>query len=868
MTRTGGWQGPAITTSDLHAMIQTRRLAALGFLVSVAARAATADLTAAAVANRQPLRPTPLIPLPLGSVRPAGWLRTELQLQCDGLTGHAEQVIPRLGPDSGWLGGTGKDAEDWEKGPYYVKGLVALAYTLDDPGLKQKAQRWIDWSLNSQLPDGSFGPLSNNEWWPRMVMTYALRQYAEATGDPRVVPFLTKYLHYMLAELPHRPLKEWAKSRAGDQIDTAFWLYNRTGDPALLQLARLLHAQAYDWTDILTSNRFMRFGNDFQPRHAVNIAQAMKMPAVWYQQSGESADRNAFQRGLAHLLAQTTLPLDVTTGTESLSGRSAIQGVETCTVVEQMLSDETALGILNDPAIADALERTAYNALPGAMTKDLKLYQYYTATNNVAAVRGGHGFSEDYPDGMMPGPVSGFPCCCYNLHMGWPMFVQHAWMATRDGGVAAAVYGPTTVHTTLPDGESLSIAETTNYPFDGDVHLVLSPDHPATFPVQLRVPGWCTDATLAVNGTPQPHPAAGHIITLNRAWSNGDRVDLTLPMPLASIPGVNDSVSLARGPLVFSLKLPEHQTPVSPGPDGFVQLEITSPDAWNFALHVDRARLADGVAVHTAPMPATGSPFEPEASPVSLSVPGRQVPSWRPNYTGRVAEDPPASPLASDEPEQTVTLVPFGAQTLRVTAFPWLGTPAKPPAAYRCDFDNTDAPGWVTYGGNWFVEHHQWCATANANTAGIKSIASGTDFADFTYDADITPAASGDTGLIFRVGHPSIGDNAFDGYYAGISPDRKLLELGKCTAADNAWTPLANAPLTVAPGEPVHLSIAVAGELLRVYVRDATLPTITITDATFTHGSIGVRHYATSTDEPVQARFAHLLLRSSVPAQP
>ena len=210
------------------------------------------------------------------------------------------------------------------------------------------------------------------------------------------MPMLQRYLHYMLAELPRRPLKDWGKSRAGDQIDTAFWVYNRTGDPAMLQVADLLHAQAYDWTDIYTHNRFMEFGDDFQPRHGVNVAQAMKMPPVWYQRSGAPADRDAFRIGLGHLLRGTTFPLDVLTGTEMLSGRSAIQGVETCTIVEQMLSDETAFAILADPAIADALERTAYNAMPGAMTKDLKLYQYYTATNNVIAIRGGHGFDQDY----------------------------------------------------------------------------------------------------------------------------------------------------------------------------------------------------------------------------------------------------------------------------------------------------------------------------------------------------------------------------------------------------------------------------------------------------------------------------------------
>ena len=827
--------------------------ASLGLLLTLASLARAAP----AVPNRAPLLATPLVPLPLGDVRATGWLLTELQLQRDGLTGHAEQVIPQLGPRSGWLGGTGKDVDAWEKGPYYVKGLVALAYALDDDGLKRKAQKWIDWSLNSQRPNGSFGPAANDDWWPRMVMTYALRQYAEATGDPRVVPMLHRYLGYVVADLPHRPLKEWGKARAGDMIDTAFWVYNRTGDPAMLRAADLLHAQAYDWTDIFTGNRFLYFGDDIMPKHAVNVAQALKMPPVWYQRSRVAADRDAFAAGMVHLLRGTTLPLDVPTGTEYLSGRSAIQGVETCTVVEQMLSDETALAVLADPAIADELERTAFNAMPGAMTKDLKLYQYYTATNNVAAVRGGHGFDQDYGDGMMPGPVSGFPCCCYNLHMGWPMLVQHAWMATADGGLAAVVYAPTTV-TAPVEGVDVTLTETTNYPFEPDVHLTIHTAKPLTFPLKLRIPGWCAEATVKVNGTAvlqAAHPEPGSFAAVE--VKDGDAVDLSFPMPITAVAGVNGSVSLARGPLVFSLKMPQQPKVVTPGPDGFVHLEITSPDPWNFALAVDPANPTATVQVHTAAMPA-GNPFEPDVSPVTLTVPGRRVPSWGLAWTGRWADDPPVSPVASDEPEQTVTLVPFGAQTLRVTAFPRLGQPPDPAASYHCDFHDTDAPGWVAYGGGWYVRNGQLHAASNAGggsfgTEGVKSVATGTDFADLVYDADVIPAPAGDSGLIFRVTHPATGPNAFDGYYVGLSPADGRVMLGKGSATDNAWTELAQAKVAVRARVVTHVRIVAVGPDIRVYVGNADQPTLTATDASYAHGSIGVRQYATDPRASVAA---------------
>ena len=363
-----------------------------------------------------------------------------------------------------------------------------------------------------------------------------------------------------------------------------------------------------------------------------------------------------------------------------------------------------------------------------------------------------------------------------------------------------------------------------------------------------------------MNGEPQPPPGAGRFVTLNRDWADGDRVDLSLPMTLSTITGVNNSVSLARGPLVYSLKMPQQSKVVTPGPDGFVQLEITSADPWNFALKLDPAHLADQVAVHTAPMPASASPFQPDLSPVSLSVTGRRVPSWRTDYTGRTADDPPLSPLLSDEPDESVTLVPFGAQTLRVTAFPFLGQPTPPAGTYACHFADTDAPGWVTYGGNWYVDRGQWAVLPIANTAGTKAVASGTDFADFTYDADITPGPTGDTGVIFRVSHPTTGDNAFDGYYAGVSPGDGRVMLGRCNAADNAWIPLAEARRSIKVGVPTHLRIVATGPSIQVFVGEASTPVLSTTDATFSHGAIGVRHY-TTTHEATPASFANIFAR-------
>src|ERR1700680_3345772 len=115
-------------------------------------------LSLGAVPNRAPLQPNAFNPLPLTSVMPKGWLLEQLRIQADGLSGHLDEFWPDLGSNSGWLGGTG---ESWERGPYFLDGLVPLAYLLDDPGLKAKVQKYIDWTLTHQADDGRIGPRSN-----------------------------------------------------------------------------------------------------------------------------------------------------------------------------------------------------------------------------------------------------------------------------------------------------------------------------------------------------------------------------------------------------------------------------------------------------------------------------------------------------------------------------------------------------------------------------------------------------------------------------------------------------------------------------------------------------------------------------------
>ncbi|MDR3459631.1 MAG: glycoside hydrolase family 127 protein [Verrucomicrobiae bacterium] len=800
----------------------------------------------AVVPNRAPLLAPPFTALPLGGVRPRGWLLTQCQQQRDGLTGNAEAVYAvDIGTNSAWLGGTG---DSWERSPYYYKGLIPLAYVLNDAGLKLKAQKWIDWLLTHQGTDGYLGPAANNDWWPRMLATYALRDYYEATGDARVPAALNNYFHYMLVHLPTRPLSDWGKARAGDEMDVALWLYNRNGDTNLLTLVNLLHRQAYDWTGIFTSNNFDSYGTDFQPKHNVNVEQALKLPDVYYQLSGQPADRNALALGWDNLMREHGLSCGLNGGTEFLAGNASVQGVELCSIVEAMLSLETSLRTTGDPVLADRLETISFNALPAALANHIKGIQYFTLPNNVIAINGGHGYNQDYANGSVPGPNSGFPCCRYNFHMGWPKYVQNSWAATADGGLAALAYGPTVVNA-LVGGQPVQITEDTGYPFEEQLRLQISVASPLAFPLALRIPGWCSHAAITVNGQPQTGVQPASFFRLQRTWTNGDTVVINLPMPIQTQPGPSRSLSVNRGPVVYSLKIGEQWTVSTPDPLGlgFDEYQVRATTPWAYALQLNLTNLADSLAFTNYGTPA--NPFDPAQPSVALTAQARQLPEWTIGWRGTHAFEPPVSPVASSSPLETVTLVPFGSQHLRVSWFPYLGAPSPTVGSFTDNFDSGWSRRWTVFGGNWTVRNGV-LNTVPASANGAKALAMATAFTNFTYEADVSAGSVGDAGLVFRASQPDIGADAYCGYYVGLSPSGANLQLGY---ANNGWHSLTNVSMPFAANTAYHLKVSAQGSRLRIFVNGADLPAIDLRDTTFSRGMIGVRTYCTDGDKSVSS---------------
>ncbi len=616
----------------------------------------------------KPLPPA-LIPLSPGSVRADSWLGRQLQRQAAGLTGRAGDIFPDLGPESAWLGGSG---EAWERGPYYTRGLVALAWALPDADLQAAAQRWVDWTLESQRDDGSFGPeqLGPVDWWPRMPMLHALQMYHEATGDARVISFLREYFRFQQAKLPENALVQWATARAADNVMSVLWLYDRVGEAWLLDLAETLLAQAIDWVPVY---RERTFDQDYWTVHAVNVAEGLRQPAMRCRLTHERDWLAGLDEGLDYLRAAHWQIEGLHSGDEYLAGSDPTRGTETCTVVEMILTCQVLLATTGEPRYGDMLERLAFNALPALFKPDLKAHQYYQTPNQVECVVGEYEWytKHDSLDENTFGVGVGYGCCISNLHMGWPRFASGLWMRTPEGGLAAAAYAPCTL-TAEADGQMITIHEATDYPFDEHVSLLMDMENKAEFPLVLRIPAWCDAPEVVVNGAPaEAEVQPGTFVTLARTWQDGDTVELNFPAQVTLSSWEQDAVGVERGPLVYALKVGEEWTPVEDYGAGFHKWEVRPTTPWNYALVINPKNPAPAFYFEKdASLP--DQPWDAEAAPVRLVAEGRQVPGWE--VTQHVARKLPQSPVEEGSAPEQITLIPYGAAHLRLAVLPWRRT--------------------------------------------------------------------------------------------------------------------------------------------------------------------------------------------------
>jgi hypothetical protein len=617
-------------------------------------------------------------PLPLGSIRPSGWLERQLRIQADGLSGHLDEFWPDVGR-SRWFGG---DAEGWERAPYWLDGVIPLAWTLDDPALKDKVAGYIDQIVARQRRDGWFEPVPEEpgprpyDMWAILLVQKMLAQYHDASGDERVFDSLAASLRTLGPGLEREPLFNWGKYRWFEGLIPAFYVYARTGEAWLLDLARLLREQGTDYAALYADGQLAlptpRRGLWTWDKHVVNTAMAPKAAALSWRLDRRAEDRAFPAHMLAFLDRYHGQVNGMFSGDECLSGKNPVQGTELCSVVELMYSLEILLSVFGDSTFGDRLERVAFNALPATFTPDMWAHQYDQQVNQVqCTINPDHMWSTNGPESNLYGLEPNYGCCTSNMHQGWPKFAAHLWMKTPDEGLAAMAYAPS--RTSFRSGDTpVTVSLETDYPFRETLAITVQPGRAVRFPLELRVPAWSEGATVSVNGdAPRPMQAGG-FHRLEREWRGGDTVRLHFPMHAVVTHRYNMAYAVERGPLVYSLSPEEEWTRVNADQPHreppHADYEIRPASHWNYALLLDPDNPDDGLEFEERPVGE--QPFSPTGAGMQARVSGRLLPRWELRHGW--ADEVRVAKQRSDEPLEELTLLPYGCTNIRVTEFPRL----------------------------------------------------------------------------------------------------------------------------------------------------------------------------------------------------
>lgn len=616
-----------------------------------------------------------------------------------GTTGHLDEVYAKVKNDNGWLGGKG---DGWEETPYWLDGAVPLAYLLDDKQLQEKVLRYIHWTLNNQRPSGYFGPITKweretkktitasdcdkgEDWWPKMIMLKVLQQYYSATQDPQVILFMKKYFNYQIQAINQCKLgrwTEWAESRGTENMLVAQWLYNITKDRELLRLASMLQQQSFRWSDWFLGRDWvinaaaLQNNERWMTRHGVNVSMGIKDPAVQYHRTGDTAYLRALTTGVGDLMLLHGLPNGMFSADEDLHGNDPTQGTELCAIVESMYSLEHSISVTGDVKLMDALERMTYNALPSQTSDDYNNKQYFQIANQVEVSRGVFNFSLPFQRGMnnVYGMRSGYTCCLANMHQGWTKFASRLWYSTPDSGIAVLQYAPSQLKIRVGGTDNeVTIDELTTYPFSDSIFFMINAASATSFPFYLRIPGWCEEATVSINGKVIEKKTGGNIVRIKRAWKTGDRVSLHLPMKVRTSNWGRNSRAVEYGPLVYALKLNEVWQQGHDEKEG-AYYTIHTNDDWNFGLLDTIVENPSGVVKVTKGKPVTDNFVWNQAhAPIELKVQGKRIPDWE--ILNGVAPQPVTARDglymgAVEDKVHELTLIPYGCTKVRIVAFP------------------------------------------------------------------------------------------------------------------------------------------------------------------------------------------------------
>ena len=570
-------------------------------------------------------------------IKPEGWLRRQLEIQAESLSGNLDKVWRDV-RDSAWIGGNAEGCEDKiARAKKYIDAIISY----------QRESGWICPCADEDIP--------TYDSWAVQLISKVLVVYYECSRDERIPDVLYRVLknYHDLLSSGTISLFKWGKYRWFETFIAIDFLKSRYDEEWLCDLARILKEQGADYSKM--TDLWKRPINKWTfDTHIVNLGMMLKYEAVSHKYLGEEYTDVA-EKLSDVLCTYNGTPVGLFTGDECLSGLSPIQGTELCAVAEQMYSYEHLFATTGDFKWAERLEVLAFNALPATISDDMWAHQYVQLSNQIACIRfpGKPIFGTNGRESHLFGLEPNYGCCTANFNQAWPKFALSAFMH-KDDEVISVVPVPSSIKT-----DDYSVTLKTNYPFENSFEYTV--EAKKDFNLLVRIPSFAKN--LKVNGK----NAWGSMLVLGIKAGENKTFNVSFETAPEFLDRPHNLHSVRCGSLVFSLpiayekKMYEYEKNEVERKFPYCDYEYIPKSDWNYAFSSLELKLN-----HKA---LSDIPFSSENPPVTLTAKMRKIP-WglEERYEHVCAKIPESRTPISDEVE--IELYPYGCAKLRMTEMP------------------------------------------------------------------------------------------------------------------------------------------------------------------------------------------------------
>ena len=633
--------------------------------------------------------------LPLGAIRPQGWLLDEML--------NMSNLQKRIGALSGlvkngeWCGG--------ETLPRYVRGLILLAYALDDKMLKEKVTSFVAPIFSSANEGGDFGPKNTLSQTPKIEAVKTLLTYYEATGNERVLPFLKKFFKNQFNT--HSVSAVWYDSRARllDEVQALDAVYKATDLEWLRDLGEILRDESNDWFRLAsrfpykkpynkyisqsalkrlnktasscesvddTSKKRVEFTHEYADKQwkkgvhqtavstsGVNVAKAIKYPVTYGNFMGDSDLAELSLKMISALEKNFGTPLGAFASSPRLAQNDGVCAVDVESAVEMMESLVEVIRVTRDYHAVDLLERIAFNLVSGACFEDCSAVQDTVVVNQVEASKARKLPYSDSDNAYYTKKASKGAIAVLSAY---PIYMAKACMVSGNA-LNFLTCTPCKLDVAV-GGCVLTIAERTGYPFRNTV--VFKVEQATGEPevkINFRVP--CNTTMQLISGG-QVVASGNKEISVKCILKTGSTFMLKMNIPLTVEENADGTQSLFKGNLLMSLKLPYEIT--QDATDRRI-LTVRSAKKWNVAPVLSRKGGAKSLYEDekTVVNDVGTKPFCFENPPFELKIRSKNVGNWDFDVNG-FSQIPKKCNFSEESLERTY--VPFGCTLVRIAKFP------------------------------------------------------------------------------------------------------------------------------------------------------------------------------------------------------